>query len=193
LLAACTHQLIRGQVEDVAFERRSDVGLDECLAMADGKTGSLLAASCAIGAVLAGAPVDLVAALHRFGSDLGLAFQLVDDLLGIWGDPAVTGKPVGSDLRARKNSLPVCYALGRGDDNAERLRVLLAGDDHGEEDERIRAAAAAVEAGGGRQWAAQEAAQRVAGAVAGLREAGVPEHVTAELEQIGAFVLGRQH
>ena len=97
----------------MAFETRADVTLDECLAMAAGKTGSLLAASAAIGAVLAGAPPPTVEALRTFGAEVGLAFQLVDDVLGIWGDPAVTGKPVLSDLRARKKSLPVAYALGQ--------------------------------------------------------------------------------
>ena len=112
LLATTTRELTRGQVQDVAFESRSDVTLDECLDMAGGKTGALLAASAAIGAVLAGAADDVVDALTTFGSQFGLAFQLVDDVLGIWGDPTVTGKPVYSDLRSRKKSLPVTYALG---------------------------------------------------------------------------------
>ena len=85
LLADCTRELIRGQVEDVEFERRDDVSLESCLSMADGKTGSLMAASTAIGAVLAGGSIDLVAALAQYGHQLGIAFQLVDDLLGIWG------------------------------------------------------------------------------------------------------------
>ena len=87
LLATTTRELTRGQVQDVAFESRSDVTLDECLDMAGGKTGALLAASAAIGAVLAGAPEDVVDALTTFGGEVGLAFQLVDDVLGIWGDP----------------------------------------------------------------------------------------------------------
>ena len=114
MLATTTRELIRGQTQDIAFETRADVTLDECLAMAAGKTGSLLAASAAIGG-RAGrrAAADGRGAAHvRRG--VGLAFQLVDDVLGIWGDPAVTGKPVHSDLRARKKSLPVTYAFGRG-------------------------------------------------------------------------------
>jgi len=94
LLTASTQQLIRGQYDDLAFERRCDVTVDECLAMAAGKTGALLSCAAAIGAVLAGADRASVAALAAYGGELGLAFQLVDDLLGIWGDSGVTGKPV---------------------------------------------------------------------------------------------------
>src|SRR5439155_14543220 len=94
LLAVATRELIRGQVQDLAFERRADVTLPECLDMAAGKTGALLSASASIGAVLAGAPPAVVSALGTFGAHLGIAFQLIDDVLGIWGDPSVTGKPV---------------------------------------------------------------------------------------------------
>ena len=110
LLAQVTRELTRGQTQDLAFEKRDDVTLDECLDMAGGKTGSLLAAAASIGAILAGADETKVAALKTFGAQFGLAFQLVDDVLGIWGDPAVTGKSVHSDLQSRKKSLPVTYA-----------------------------------------------------------------------------------
>ena len=114
-LAAATQHLIVGQVGDLEFERRLDVTLDECLEMAAGKTASLLSCSASIGAYLAAAPPTVVQALEVFGYELGLAFQLVDDLLGIWGASASTGKPVGADLRARKNSLPVVAAMNSGD------------------------------------------------------------------------------
>ena len=92
--------------------------------MAAGKTGALVSCSAAVGAVLAGAPADTVAALEAYGERVGLAFQLEDDLLGIWGDPAVTGKPALADLRARKKSLPVAAALATGGPAAGRLRRL---------------------------------------------------------------------
>src|SRR5258708_4110594 len=79
-----------------------------------------------IGAGLAGAPAPFVGALREFGSGLGLAFQAVDDRLGIWGHPHVTGKPVGNDLRQRKKTLPVVAALSAGGRDAEELQALLA-------------------------------------------------------------------
>jgi geranylgeranyl diphosphate synthase, type I len=192
LLSESTQLLIRGQVDDVYFEGRSDVRLSDCVAMAAGKTGSLMAASCAIGAVLAGAPDRLVRALTGFGEQLGLAFQLVDDLLGIWGDPEVTGKPVLSDLRSHKNSLPVCYALSRGGRAGDELRAWLA-DTSGDDEARLVRVATLVEEAGGRAWAAQEAKRRVESGEDLLRLAGVPRDVVGELTAIGRFVVGREH
>src|SRR5260370_1035967 len=85
--------------------------MDECLTMAGDKTAALMACACSIGAIFTGAPPSLAMSLADFGSHTGLAFQLVDDLLGIWGAPEVTGKPVWSDLRTRKKTLPVVAAL----------------------------------------------------------------------------------
>ena len=105
--------------EDLAFESRGDVTLPECIEMAGDKTAALMACACTIGAVHVGAPAELAMGLAEFGGHVGLAFQLTDDLLGIWGAPEVTGKPVRSDLRARKKSLPVVAALTSGSEPGE--------------------------------------------------------------------------
>jgi geranylgeranyl diphosphate synthase type I len=191
LLAAATRELVRGQVQDVAFERRSLVTLDECLDMAAGKTGALLSASAAIGAVLAGAPTAVTRALWAFGADLGIAFQLVDDLLGIWGDPAVTGKPVYSDLRTRKKTLPVTYAATRSGAAAARLATWLAGTGPVEESE-APAVAALVDEAGGRDWATGEAARRMESAVAALEAVPIPGPVRDELVALGRFIVDRE-
>jgi geranylgeranyl diphosphate synthase type I len=184
-------ELVRGQVEDVAFEGRSDVGVQECLDMAAGKTGSLLAAAASIGAVLAGAPTTVTAALQCFGAELGTAFQLVDDLLGIWGDPAITGKPVRSDLRSRKMSLPVTYAVNHGGADGRVLAAWLAGTAARTEPELHRAAAL-VEAGGGRDWAAAEARRRLALAEKALAGADLPDRPRAELVALGRHLAERE-
>ena len=114
LVADATQRMIDGQSQDLSLEGRADVTLDECLAMLSAKTAALLACSCSVGAVLAGAPTGLVRRLAAFGEHVGIAFQAVDDVLGIWGEPEVTGKPAWSDLRQRKSSLPVAAALQRG-------------------------------------------------------------------------------
>src|SRR6185437_10349137 len=124
-LSAAVHRLIAGQGADLAFERRDDVTLDECLQMAGDKTAALMACACSIGAIGVGAPAELAMGLAGFGAHVGLAFQLTDDLLGIWGAPEVTGKPVRADLRARKKSLPVVAALNSGRPEAAELRALL--------------------------------------------------------------------
>ncbi|PVZ08587.1 polyprenyl synthetase family protein [Actinomycetospora cinnamomea] len=181
LLSRTVRELVGGQVADVAFADRDDVGVDECLAMAHGKTGTLLGTSTEIGAVLAAAPAPARAALRTFGAELGLAFQLIDDLLGIWGDPAVTGKPVLADLRERKKSLPVTWAVVHGGDAGHELAAWLARPDDpdtGPDDELVlRRGAALVEAGGGRAWAGAEARRRLAAAEAAL--ATLDEHLPA--------------
>lgn len=102
--------MIAGQAQDVALDQAFEFTLAQCEQMETDKTGALLAESIAIGAVLGGGSEQQIKALHRFGLELGIAFQMIDDVLGIWGDPKITGKPVGNDLRQRKKSIPM--ALG---------------------------------------------------------------------------------
>ncbi|GHE14400.1 polyprenyl synthetase family protein [Streptomyces alanosinicus] len=104
-------QLAVGEGLDLAFEGRSEVTPQECLEMVSGKTASLFACACRLGALYGGAAPQTTDEWAAFGHDLGMAFQLVDDLLGIWGDASVTGKPVFNDLRNRKMSVPVVAAL----------------------------------------------------------------------------------
>ena len=191
LISATTRELVRGQAEDIAFEHRSDVEVDECLTMAAGKTGALLAASAEVGAVLAGADTALTAALRTFGAELGTAFQLVDDLLGIWGDSAVTGKPVLSDLRSRKKSLPVTYAVHHGGAAGRDLARWLAATGEDTEPE-LRRVAALVEAGGGRDWAAAEARWRMLLAEKAIAGVEVPDAARAELFALGRHLTDRE-
>jgi len=151
-------ELCHGQSQDMAFESRADVSLEECLAMAGRKIGSLLGAACGLGGLLGGGTPQDIARLTGFGLHLGLAFQLVDDLLGIWGDPAFTGKPVRSDLHSRKRSLPVVAALTSPCAAAAKLAELYRRDEPMAEGD-ARRAADLVEESGGRAWAQDRARQ----------------------------------
>ena len=190
-LSVATRELIRGQVLDVAFEQRDDVGLAECLDMAAGKTGSLLGASAQLGAILAGADEATCDEFRRYGWELGLAFQLVDDLLGIWGTPEKTGKPVFSDLRAHKKTLPVVWSLEYGGAAGRELAAWLtepgAPTEHG-----VRQAAELVERAGGREWALSEAEERVRRAGKALDAAGIAPANRDQLDQLAQFVAERQ-
>src|SRR6201988_3733058 len=124
-LSAAVQRLIAGQGAALAFENREEVSWSECRERAAKKPAALMACACSIGAVHLGAPPTLAMALAGFGAHVGLAFQLTDDLLGIWGAPAVTGKPVRADLRARKKSLPGGAPLTSGTLEAVELRDLL--------------------------------------------------------------------
>lgn len=105
--------LTRGQYLDMSFEDRSDVKVEDYWLMITGKTASLLSASCHIGAILGNAEESTEEAYRSFGHFLGLAFQVQDDILGIWGDENVTGKSAASDLIERKKSLPVLAGLNK--------------------------------------------------------------------------------
>lgn len=189
-LLRATQGLIAGQAADLGQERRRDVSVDECLTMASDKTGALFAASATIGAHLAGGGDRLIAALHNYGAELGLAFQLVDDLLGIWGDPDVTGKPVHADLRAHKRSVPVVVALSAGTPQAAELDELLASSPMTDEAD-VERAVALIEATGADDWTRQAAVAHAERACAALEGATLPEAVASELVDVARYVVGR--
>jgi geranylgeranyl diphosphate synthase type I len=112
--------LTRGQYLDMSYESRTDLTIEDYWPMISGKTSVLLSACTYIGAILGGANEKQQEAYRLFGYHLGLAFQVQDDILGIWGDEAITGKSAASDLLEGKNSLPVLYSLGKRGRFAER-------------------------------------------------------------------------
>ena len=112
--------LTRGQYLDMSYQARTDLTIEDYWPMIGGKTSVLLSACTQIGAILGGADEKQQEAYRLFGYHLGLAFQIQDDILGIWGDEAITGKSAASDLLEAKNSLPVLYSLGKRGQFAER-------------------------------------------------------------------------
>jgi geranylgeranyl diphosphate synthase type I len=113
-------QLTQGQYLDLVYEVRGDLTLEAYWPMVSGKTAALLAACTELGALIAGAGNPDRISYRQFGSSLGLAFQALDDLLGIWGDAVRTGKSAESDLLSGKKSLPVLFGLSRGGPFAKR-------------------------------------------------------------------------
>jgi geranylgeranyl diphosphate synthase type I len=114
--------LTRGQFLDMAYEERNDLGVDDYWPMVAGKTAALISACCHIGALLGGADEARQQAYRSFGHYLGLAFQVQDDILGIWGNEAMTGKSAASDLVEGKNSLPVLAGLSANGKFAARWK-----------------------------------------------------------------------
>lgn len=106
-------KLTHGQYLDISFEKRAEVTPDEYLEMIRGKTGAMIAASAAMGAISGGANEDQIEALSQFGLSLGLAFQIQDDLLDIWGNPEKTGKARAADITQKKKSYPLILGLMR--------------------------------------------------------------------------------
>ena len=197
-LADATAAMIAGQADDIAFEKRRDVTVEQCTAMSAAKTGALLGCAASIGAILAGAPNATVGALRDYGKHLGLAFQAVDDLLGIWGDPGRTGKPAGSDLRQRKKSMPVVSALAAGGAEADELRQLIVGSPDvaaplppltADEIDRARYL---VESCGGREWTTVRAKANLDAALGALERVRLSAIPHRDLADIAVFVVERE-
>ncbi len=115
-------ELTRGQFLDMSYEEKIDLGVNDYWPMVAGKTAALLSACCHVGALLGGAEDSKQDAYRSFGHYLGLAFQVQDDILGIWGDEALTGKSAASDLVEGKNSLPVLAGLSANGKFAARWK-----------------------------------------------------------------------
>ncbi|MEU2718579.1 polyprenyl synthetase family protein, partial [Streptomyces sp. NPDC007205] len=190
VLAAAVLELIEGEAMDTAFERRGDVTVAEYTAMAAGKTGALIGAACALGALAGGADEGRARRLARFGRRLGVAFQITDDLLGIFGDPAVTGKPVGSDLSSRKKTHPVLAAIGSRTAAGDRLAALYAQAGPLDE-EQVREAAGLVERAGGRRLSRQAAAHELDLAFCELHAADPAERALADLTALAHLITQR--
>ncbi|TDU80598.1 polyprenyl synthetase [Streptomyces sp. KS 21] len=162
--------LIDGEYADVTFQDRPAVPRGEAQAMAQAKTGALIAATCELGALAGGADDARTELLGAFGSHLGAASQLTDDLLGIWGDPEATGKPRWSDLSARNKSLPIAHSLASGNAAGQALARLYA--TPGSLSQRqLEQSAVLVEEAGGRAWATSEAHRHIETALHHLQAA----------------------
>jgi geranylgeranyl diphosphate synthase type I len=113
-------ELTKGQYLDMSYETRNQLAIDDYWPMVGGKTAALLAACTELGALVAGVADKIRACYRDFGRSLGLAFQIQDDILGIWGDAALTGKSAESDLLTGKKSLPVLFGLSQNGKFAQR-------------------------------------------------------------------------
>lgn len=189
-LTQAVRDLLRGQQADLSFEHRLDVSVAECLDMAAAKTAALTSCSSAIGALLVGAPAGLVEGLASYGRHLGLAFQAVDDLLGTWGEPAVTGKPIGNDLRQRKKTLPVVFTLCGDDPWRAQLCLMLSQEHVGET--HVADATEVLERSGARQWVTELVEHEIGLALRSLDPHPVAVDVRAELEHLARFVVSRE-
>ena len=108
-----TLEIGEGQQLDVEFEKRNDVTEDEYIEMIRLKTSVLLACACKVGAIMAAAPAEDIENMYKFGEKLGLAFQLQDDLLDVYGNPAVFGKNIGGDITSNKKTYMLINAFNR--------------------------------------------------------------------------------
>ena len=191
LLLETVQELIRGQSEDLALEGNDNAQISEVLEMEAGKTAALIAGSLAMGARAGGADGEVVRRVAAAGRLVGVAFQLVDDVLGVVGDSAVTGKSASSDVRAGKRSAVVVAALHSGRPAGARLAELLRAGAP-ESDADVARAVELIESAGGIEWASSEAERLLEQAHVQLDAANLPHaDAVAELHEIADYLVRR--
>ena len=185
LLLQAILKLTQGQYLDISYEGRQDLTLDDYWPMVSGKTAALLAACTEMGALIGGASQPDRTAYRLFGFSLGLAFQAQDDLLGIWGDEALTGKSADSDLVEGKKSLPVLFALEQGGAFARRWRhgPLMAAE--------VPELARQLEAEGARAYTQEKANQLTGQALDALEQAHPGGEAGSALRELALLLLKR--
>jgi geranylgeranyl diphosphate synthase type I len=174
-----------GQHLDLAFEEQDSVSVDQYMEMIGGKTSSLLSAASEIGAMLANAREDRRQAYAEFGRHLGLAFQVQDDILGIWGEPSITGKPAGDDLLAKKKTLPILY----GSQHSAEFRELWQQEELSEV--LIEELRTCLEQAGALEYAQEIASQHTKESLASLQHAHPSGPAATELKQLAQRLLTR--
>ena len=179
-------RLTQGQYLDLSYERRQNLSVEDYWPMVSGKTAALISASTYIGAISAQADPRICQTYRRFGELLGLAFQVQDDLLGIWGDAALTGKSTASDLAAGKKTLPVLFGLSQGGSFAEQW------DGVGIMPTKVKLLAEQLEAEGARAFVHEQADLLTKQALQTLSQAGPLGEAGEALGELADYLLKRE-
>lgn len=186
-------EVMVGQTLDLFAATSATTDRDLALAIATLKSGRYsVARPLEVGALLAGAPPELVDGLGRFGDPLGRAFQVRDDLLGVFGDTAVTGKSSASDLSEGKRTLLITEAYARTDDDGRALLDRHLGDPE-LTDEHARELRALIDHCGARQAATDYVTTAIDDARQTLRGLPLPDELRATLDRIAVWIGGRRH
>ncbi|KND40630.1 polyprenyl synthetase family protein [Streptomyces stelliscabiei] len=192
VLLAAVQALIEGEYLDTLMGSGTDVRADRAAEVAAGKTGALLACACELGATAGGAGPERAQLLHGFGRRLGIAYQCVDDVLGIWGEEPVTGKPALSDLRSRKVTIPVAAAMAGHTPQARSLRALYSANGPLSEEEAARARDL-IEQTGAREATLRRARRHPADALHLLDQVRPEPVAAAELAALADLITHRDH
>lgn len=180
-------QLTQGQHADMDFEQRDQVSVANYIQMITGKTAVLLSLSAELGARIAQADPETIAHCAQYGLQLGLAFQVIDDILGIWGDETRTGKSAATDLTTKKKTLPVLHGLA----HSAALAQLYA--QHEPDAAFVQQAISQLEAAGSHKFARQQAAAYSASATEHLQAAAPTGQAGHALSQLTNMLLQRDY
>ncbi len=187
-----TLEIGEGQQLDVEFETRNDVTEDEYIEMIRLKTSVLLACACKVGSIMADAPAKDIENMYKFGEKLGLAFQLQDDLLDVYGDPAVFGKNIGGDITSNKKTYMLINAVNRA--NPAQREQLMKWIDAKEFDrnEKVKAVTELYNEIGIRELCEQKIEEYYQKSLVYLAKVNLPEERKAELKAYAAEMMKRQ-
>ena len=187
-----TYEIGEGQQLDVEFETRNDVTEDEYIEMIRLKTSVLLACAVKIGAILAGASKEDQENLYKFGEQIGLAFQLQDDLLDVYGDPKVFGKNIGGDITSNKKTYMLINAYNRASDAQRQELMKWINAREFNRNEKVAAVTKLYDEIGIRQLCEQKMEECYQLALKYLAKVNVPEDRKAELKIFAADMMKRQ-
>ncbi|MEU3778133.1 polyprenyl synthetase family protein [Streptomyces sp. NPDC032472] len=188
VLLGSVQALIEGEYLDTLLEAEAEVSEERAVAVAAAKTGELFACACELGALAGGADPARARHLRAFGQHLGIAFQCLDDILGIWGEEQLTGKPARSDLRARTITVPVAAALAARTPQAAALHALYQQDAPMSEED-CRQAAQLIEETGARETTLRRARRCSTEALEHLALAEPDPVLAAELGALANMIV----
>jgi len=187
-----TLEMVEGQTLDLAFEGTLDVTVADCMGMVQRKSGALFDCAFSLGALAAGAEPQAIAQLGQVGRTLGTAFQVRDDMLGIWGDPSITGKPRGADIRRRKKSLPIVYTLDQAE-GPMRDQLRQAYGEAELSEQVVTLVLQCLDDTGARQYCLNVAQERKDAALSALDQIKLQPGPAAELRETAEFLLDRDY
>lgn len=184
-------QMIEGQYLDLKFEGRTDITINDYLGMISRKTGALIECSLAVGAIIGSDNLSTIEAFKQCGKSLGMVFQIRDDYLGIWGDEKNTGKPVGADIRRKKNAFPFVYSISNANP-IEKKKLLDIYSKPMMENEDVFCALEIMERLGAKEESEQLADRHLSEAISSLRNVELISEFRQSLTDIGSFLLIRE-
>ena len=185
-------EMIEGQYLDISYEKRIGTTSDEYLDMISRKTGALIECSFHLGALLGSDDSSTVHAFRRCGRNLGLVFQIRDDILGVWGTEESTGKPVAADIRRTKMCLPVVYAL-QSANGTERDRLQLLYNNGSPNEDEVNDIMCILDHVGAFDHCQSRAREYCDRALGSLEGVDIPQSYRSDIEDLATFFLERQH
>ena len=185
-------RLCQGQYLDISFQDRLDIGVDAYLEMIGGKTASLIESALCIGALLGTDGEEVIERFRRCGRNLGLAFQMRDDVLGIWGEDEIIGKSSATDIQEKKKSLPIIYALEKATGQA-RAELVGIYNKASLEAEDIAVVRGILDALGAQMYVQVKAQDYYRQALAELDGLGLSSPAQEELRNLAAFLVEREY